>query len=181
MAIEAAQLDDLAVQLETVVGELRFAESDDARDLIDLASTAPERDIARGRDWDVDRSHSLMPFRFARETECATGSLAAAEAAILCEPFATTRSPSRRTTSTRNGSREDSRCWTKQSTSRLGCPLSTFFGLAKHIFDKCRRNDTERNFAIDAAEGQVIDFVAKGRDIGALGWSQRRRPARFLR
>ncbi len=45
MTIEAAQLDDLAVQLKTVVSELGFAKSDDARDLIDLASTAPERDI----------------------------------------------------------------------------------------------------------------------------------------
>src|ERR1700746_1788592 len=35
MAIESAQLDDFAIQLKTMIGELRFAETDDAGILID--------------------------------------------------------------------------------------------------------------------------------------------------
>src|SRR5262249_28456563 len=30
-------------------------------------------------------------------------------------------------------------------------------------------NDPQRDFAINAAEGQVVDFVSEGRDVGTLG------------
>ena len=42
-------------------------------------------------------------------------------------------------------------------------------GLGENIFDKCRRNDAQGDLAINAAEGQVVDLVAEGRNVGAFG------------
>ena len=56
--------------------------------------------------------------------------LGAAEAGTFWEPLSSSRSPSRSTTSSRNGSRDASRYCKWQSTSMLGCSLSTSFGLA---------------------------------------------------
>ena len=44
--------------------------------------------------------------------------------------------------------------------------------LGKDIFDKGRRNDAKRDFAIDAAEGQVVNLVAEGRNVRALAGIQ---------
>jgi hypothetical protein len=41
--------------------------------------------------------------------------------------------------------------------------------LGEHVLDKHRRHDAQRDFAIDAAEGQVVDVLAEGRDIGPFG------------
>ena len=37
--------------------------------------------------------------------------------------------------------------------------------LGENIFDKCRGNDAQRNLAVNAAEGQVVDLVAEGRNV----------------
>ena len=42
-------------------------------------------------------------------------------------------------------------------------------GLGEDIFEKCGRNDAQRNFAINAAEGQIVDLIAEGWNVGALG------------
>src|SRR5262249_18476635 len=42
-------------------------------------------------------------------------------------------------------------------------------GLGENVFDEGAGNDAEPDFAIDAAEGQVVDLVAERRDVGALG------------
>ena len=39
------------------------------------------------------------------------------------------------------------------------------FGLGKNILNKCRGNDAKRNFAVNAAEGQVVDLIAEGRNV----------------
>ncbi len=39
----------------------------------------------------------------------------------------------------------------------------------KDVIEEGFRNDAERDFAVDAAEGEVVDFVAEGRNVGALG------------
>ena len=40
--------------------------------------------------------------------------------------------------------------------------------MRKDIFDKCFRNDTQRNLAVDATEREVVDLIAKRRDIRPL-------------
>ena len=39
----------------------------------------------------------------------------------------------------------------------------------KDVVEEGLGNDAERDFAIDAAEGEVVDFVAEGRNVRALG------------
>src|SRR5215475_9526726 len=43
------------------------------------------------------------------------------------------------------------------------------FRLREDVFDERPRHDAKRNFPIDPAEGQVVNFVSKGRDVGTLG------------
>ena len=47
MAVEAAQLDDFAVQLESVIGELRFAEAETARVFVEQLSSVTEANARR--------------------------------------------------------------------------------------------------------------------------------------
>src|SRR6202044_689069 len=42
-------------------------------------------------------------------------------------------------------------------------------GLRENIFDVDRRHDAQRNLAIDSAEGEVVNAIAEGRNIRALG------------
>ena len=42
------------------------------------------------------------------------------------------------------------------------------FGLGEYIFNKGRGNDAQRNFAVDSAEGQVVDLIAERRNVGTL-------------
>ena len=50
-----------------------------------------------------------------------------------------------------------------------GMCAENVFGLGEDIFDEGAGNDAEGNFTVDAAECEVIDLMAEGRDIGALG------------
>src|SRR5271154_2121266 len=43
------------------------------------------------------------------------------------------------------------------------------FWLGEDVLDESLRDDAQGDFAIDAAEGQVVDLVAEGRNIGAFG------------
>ncbi len=43
------------------------------------------------------------------------------------------------------------------------------FGTCKDVVDIGRRDDAERDLAVDAAEGKVIDLVAEGWNVSALG------------
>ena len=43
------------------------------------------------------------------------------------------------------------------------------FGLGENIFYEGLRDDAQGDFAVDAAEGEVIDLIAEGRNVGALG------------
>ena len=42
-------------------------------------------------------------------------------------------------------------------------------GAGEDVVDVGGGDDAQRDFAIDAAEGQVVDLVAEGRNVGALG------------
>ena len=42
-------------------------------------------------------------------------------------------------------------------------------GLGKDIFNEGGRDDAQGDFAVDAAEGKVVDLIAEGRNVGALG------------
>src|SRR5690349_1827321 len=42
------------------------------------------------------------------------------------------------------------------------------FRMNEDIFDERGGNHTQRDFAIDSAEGEVVDFISKGRNVGAL-------------
>jgi len=68
--------------------------------------------------------------------------------------------------------------------SRLGAGLATIqeafdvdrwgwaedvFGTGEDVVEVRLRDDAEGNLAVDAAEGEVVDLVAEGRDVGALG------------
>jgi len=41
-------------------------------------------------------------------------------------------------------------------------------GLGEHIFDKCPGHDPQGDLAVDSAEGEVVDLIAKRRNVGAL-------------
>src|SRR5258707_804861 len=43
------------------------------------------------------------------------------------------------------------------------------FGFGKNVFEESAGNDAQRNFAIDAAESEVVDLVAEGWDVRTLG------------
>ena len=49
-----------------------------------------------------------------------------------------------------------------------GFAAQNVFRLGEDIFDKRGRNDAERNFTVDAAEGEVVDLVAKRRNVRPL-------------
>ncbi len=53
------------------------------------------------------------------------------------------------------------------------------FGLGEDVVDVDLGNDAKRDFAIDSAEGQVVDFVAEGRDVFAFGGVQLHTLKRF--
>jgi hypothetical protein len=42
------------------------------------------------------------------------------------------------------------------------------FGLRKNILDKCCRNDAQPDFSVDSSESQIVDLIAKGRDVRPL-------------
>src|ERR1700680_1055964 len=39
----------------------------------------------------------------------------------------------------------------------------------KDVLDKCRRHDTQGDFTVYAAEGKIVNFISKGRNVRALG------------
>ena len=51
MAIQPAQLDDFAIEFETVIGELRFAETDGARNFVHRLTSRAAGERARCTDW----------------------------------------------------------------------------------------------------------------------------------
>src|SRR5271170_5916026 len=42
------------------------------------------------------------------------------------------------------------------------------FRLCEDVLDEGLGDDAQRDFAIDAAEGEIVDLVAEGRDVGSL-------------
>src|SRR5215468_2237858 len=50
-----------------------------------------------------------------------------------------------------------------------GLAAENILGLGENVFDEGAGNDTQPDFAIDAAEGQVVDLVAEWGNVGALG------------
>ena len=37
------------------------------------------------------------------------------------------------------------------------------------VLDECRGHNSQGNLAVDAAEGEIVDFVSEGWNVGALG------------
>ena len=54
----------------------------------------------------------------------------------------------------------------------FGMRAKDVFRLGENIFDEAGRNDAEGDFAIDAAEGEVVNLIAEGRDVRPLGGVQ---------
>ena len=50
-----------------------------------------------------------------------------------------------------------------------GIGVSTSFGRTKMFSMNVGGNDAQRNFAVDAAEGEIVDLVAERRNVGAFG------------
>src|SRR5207249_9052829 len=42
------------------------------------------------------------------------------------------------------------------------------FRMGEDVFDERGGDNTQRDFAVNAAEGEVVDFISKGRNVGAL-------------
>ena len=53
MAVQPAQLDHFAIEFETVIGELRFPETDGARDFIHRLRPAQQANLHAYTDWDA--------------------------------------------------------------------------------------------------------------------------------
>ena len=49
-----------------------------------------------------------------------------------------------------------------------GVAVSTFFGCTKIFSINVAGNNAQRDFAIDAAEGQIVDFISEWWNVGAL-------------
>src|SRR4030095_16339490 len=165
MAIQSAKLDDLAVQLEAVIGELRVTEADCPRYLIHLSRSAPECHIHlikigvfeipqldRSQVCQVNCEHGRISGRRpSRDILRSLGDYAL--------PF------------TKN--RLDVQCFSgclqalhKAIDIENGLAGKNVLRLRENIFNKCRGHHAQRNFAINATEGQIVDLITKGRNIG---------------
>src|SRR3979411_279952 len=69
-----------------------------------------------------------------------------------------------------NFERQPSRCPPGEKTVdvKRWFAAQNVLGSGEYVVEVDRGNDPQSDFAIDAAEGQIVDFVAKGRDIGAF-------------
>src|ERR1700730_14560314 len=69
-----------------------------------------------------------------------------------------------------NLERQPSRCSPGEKTVdvKRWFTAQNVLGSGEYVVEVDRGNDPQSDFAIDAAEGQIVDFVAKGRDIGAF-------------
>ena len=43
------------------------------------------------------------------------------------------------------------------------------FRTREDVFDESRWNDTQPNFPVNAAEGEIVDFIAEGRNVRTFG------------
>ena len=57
----------------------------------------------------------------------------------------------------------------RNSRHRLSGCRQNIFRAHENILDEGRGNDAQGDFAVDAAEGEVVDFVAERWNVGALG------------
>ena len=168
MTVEAAELDDFAIELEAVVGELRFAKAERAFVLIDQLRSAKEAHVNgieigvrnvpqfdRAEVVEVDGVRHWFGGGFGgRDSLCALGQdmLAIAEFHFEHERFA--------------------RCFEMLEEaiyveSRMRG--ENVFGLGENVFNERAGDDSQGNFAIDAAESEVVDLMAERRDVRALG------------
>jgi hypothetical protein len=64
--------------------------------------------------------------------------------------------------------RDGSRLWRKHTTSRPGTRGQHVPRLREDVLDEGARDDAQGHLAVDAAESEVVDLVAEGRDVGTL-------------
>ena len=167
MTVQPAQLDHLAVEFETMIGELRFAEADGARDFIHRLRPAQQANLhgvqiegapgptvlwRRGLStWTVYATGSARPER--RDALRALGQ----HTITLAQTDFEGQSFSRRL-----------RVLNVAIDIEAGMVGQHVFGLGEDILDERRRNDAQRDFAVDAAEGQVVDLIAERRNVRPL-------------
>ena len=167
MPVQSPQLDDLAVEFESVVGELSVAESDAAMIQIDhLAS--PQQANMHGVEVRVGEIPELDAAQSFEVNRVGHG---------VCDRFGFGNGGS---SLRHNGVAVAQLNFQRQRFVRGLQVLQEnvhvqrrvraehVLGLGKNVFDENARNHAQRNLAVDAAEGEVINLVAKRRDVRAL-------------
>ena len=170
VTIEAAQLDDFAVQFEAVIGELGFAKAEAAGVFVQHLRAAAQAD-AGGVEIAVFQLPELDSAKLVEMNGRARpGSLR--PLAMLAPAARLSRRRDRHRAVRRRASVHLSRlpdAERNRSTSTSGVGESTFFRANENVLDKGRGHDSQRDFAVNAAEGEIVDFVSERRNVGALG------------
>ena len=181
MAVQAAQLDDFAVEFETVIGELGFAKTDGARDFVHGLRPAQQANLHACTDSGCARSHSLMAPRLSRWTVCATGSVAAGDGGTRCVPLASTRSPSRRLDF--EGQRFSRRLHVLNEAIDIqaGMVGQHVLRLGENIFDEGRRERCAARLRGKCRRRSGSQSRSRREECQAARWSRHPPPARSLR
>ena len=167
VAVEAAQLDDLAVQLEAVVGELRLAKARPASVLVDQPRP-------------VEQAHAdLVEVRLRQVPQPDGSELVQVDG--VRDRLA--RSGRGRHASGGPGEglpafpeldleRQRAASWLQALEEAVDVEAGTrgqhVLRLREDVLDEGAGNDAQGDLAVDAAEREVVDLVTEGRDVGSL-------------
>lgn len=189
VAVEAMKLDDLSVEREALWGEGGLAEADAAAVFVDDSAVLEELNVngvkvrgfkipqielaqfieresvgAGDRGGERKRAQGLVSIGLVVIDGRGFGDLAGGRGADVAVWVAAEFGAERKCSETRIGSAVE------EAFDLDGGGGAEHVGWAgADVFEKGLGDDAERDLAIDAAEGEVVDLVAEGRDVGAFG------------
>ncbi len=187
VAVEAAQLDDLSVEREAVIGEGGLAEADAAGVAVDGFGGLQQADVdgVEVRIFEVPELDAIDGFeRDSLACGIVDGLGAGVDRSVGggvgCGVWIRAGRERDGLSRFRNGSiavtefdfeGEIGRGFAGEEAVDVeaGLAAEDVLRAGEDVVDVCLRDDAEGDLAVDAAEGEVVDLVAEGRDVGALG------------
>src|SRR5579885_3293819 len=174
MAIQAAELYDFAVEFETVIGELRFAKADAPGIVIVEFGSAQQANVngIEMRGSEVPEFNAPQIFERDGVNDRFGGCRRGGKfpSVLANHDFTIVKLHLER--ERHIGLLEVADVAVHFN---LGMRSKDILRLGKDVFDKAGRNNAERDFAIDATEGEVVDLVAERRSVWTLGGIEVRR------
>src|ERR1700722_7738820 len=171
MPVQSAQLDHLAIELEAVVGELRFAETNNTRDAIYLLTPAPQRHFNFVQIWmhqipefdgteirESNGMHTVFGGGTRRRNILRT---------FLHHPIAIAQHsfhPQRFSRSIQ--------MLNVTIDIHTGMLAQYIFRLRKNVLDVGPWDNAQPDFAINSAKCQIINFISERRNIRTLAGIQ---------